>query len=279
MSSEKSIQDIYKSYIATGTTNKLIKDIKAQGIQENDPRIEQIAELAKERDEKVDYDNFSRRVTPCCGLLKKFAERQFVIPNFEKFSKTIEEIYWKCKSNTSGKNANYIPELARVPDHWGVSVCTVDGQRFQIGDTGVPFSIQSCCKPLSYAIACEYLTKKVVHKYIGQEPSGRMFNEMVLDHNKKPHNPMINAGAIATASLIYTLVEGGKRSMAQKFDMVKTWMEKAGAYERFGYEESIYRSEKQAADRNFALGYFMKENNVFPENTNMLESLDFYFQV
>ncbi|CAG9798320.1 unnamed protein product [Chironomus riparius] len=281
MSSEKSMQEIYKSYVATGSVKKFMTDIKAQGIQENDPRISQIAELIKEKepkDKKMDYETFARRTTPCCGIMRKFSERQFVIPNFEKFVKAIEEIYWNCKSNTAGSNASYIPQLANVADHWGVSVCTVDGQRFSIGDTEVGFSIQSCSKPLTYALACEYLSPEVVHKFVGQEPSGRMFNEMVLDHNNQPHNPMINAGAIVTASLVYTLIDG-KRSMAEKFDMVKTMMESAGGNERFGFDNSIYHSEKEAADRNFALGYFMKEKKVFPAKTNMLESLDFYFQL
>lgn len=82
--------------------------------------------------------------------------------------------------------ASYIPQLARMnPEYWGVSVCTIDGQRFSIGDTTVPFTLQSCSKPLTYAIALESLGPQVVHQYVGQEPSGRNFNELVLDHNSK----------------------------------------------------------------------------------------------
>lgn len=82
--------------------------------------------------------------------------------------------------------ATYIPQLARVsPKYWGVSICTIDGQRFSVGDVNVPFTLQSCSKPLTYALALELLGSKVVHKYVGQEPSGRNFNELILDYNRK----------------------------------------------------------------------------------------------
>lgn len=71
------------------------------------------------------------------------------------------------------------------PEYWGVSVCTIDGQRFSIGDTSIPFTLQSCSKPLTYAIALDRLSPEVVHQYVGQEPSGRNFNELVLDHNSE----------------------------------------------------------------------------------------------
>lgn len=74
------------------------------------------------------------------------------------------------------------------PDHWGVSICTIDGQRFALGDVNVPFTLQSCSKPLTYAIALDELGQDVVHKYVGQEPSGRNFNELILDHNSEEFN-------------------------------------------------------------------------------------------
>ena len=92
-------------------------------------------------------------------------------------------------------------------DYWGVSICTVDGQRYSIGDTNIPFTIQSSGKPINYAIALSELGSDVVHKYVGQESSGRMFNELILDHEKKPHNPMVNAGAIIICSLLIRLIK------------------------------------------------------------------------
>lgn len=128
----------------------------------------------------------NRVISPNIVLISKAFRHQFVIPDFNNFTKDIEDIYWKCKSNTDGKVASYIPQLSRVnPEYWGVSVCTVDGQRFSIGDVNVPFTLQSCSKPLTYAIALEKLGQEVVHQYVGQEPSGRNFNELILDYNSE----------------------------------------------------------------------------------------------
>lgn len=82
--------------------------------------------------------------------------------------------------------ASYIPQLKRMSsNYWGVSICTCDGQRYSIGDTSIPFTIQSCSKPLTYGLALDLLGDKVVHNYVGQEPSGRNFNELILDYNSK----------------------------------------------------------------------------------------------
>ena len=103
----------------------------------------------------------------------------------------------------SGKPADYIPELAKGPPrNWGVSICTVEGQRMHLGHSTYPFSIQSCSKPLSYAFALDHYGPEVVHKHVGQEPSGVAFNAVILNNEGLPHNPLINSGAILIASLL-----------------------------------------------------------------------------
>ena len=115
-----------------------------------------------------------------------------------------------------------------------MSVCTVDGQRYSLGDVKVPFTLQSVSKPFTYAICLNELGPEIVHNYISHEPSGRNFNEITLDKRytfslarlfsfvsiilndlliqkqkpikfifrNKPHNPMLNSGAIISSSVL-----------------------------------------------------------------------------
>ena len=94
---------------------------------------------------KLDRESFKSTIADNIVLISKAFRQQFVIPEFQSFCLHIEEMYTKCKEVKGGKVAAYIPQLARVdPNFWGVSVCTIDGQRYSIGDTMNPFTIQSC---------------------------------------------------------------------------------------------------------------------------------------
>lgn len=269
---------------------KFLAALRTTGIRMTDPRIRELMENLRKVHKLSNYEggspetqNLNREtfkgvVAPNIVLIARAFRHQFVIPDFHGFTKDIEEIYWKCKSNTDGKVASYIPQLARFsPEYWGVSICTIDGQRFSIGDVDVPFTLQSCSKPLTYAIALEKLGQNVVHQYVGQEPSGRNFNELVLDYNKKPHNPMINAGAILCCALLKTLVHP-EMTLAEKFDYTQQWFKRLSGGENYGFNNAVFLSEREAADRNYALGFYMREHNCYPEKTNLREVMDFYFQ-
>ncbi|XP_049533888.1 glutaminase liver isoform, mitochondrial isoform X1 [Anopheles darlingi] len=277
----------------TNTVNmgKFLAELRTIGIRRTDPRIQEMMDNLKRvhklnnyehgspHTQQLNEETFKAVIAPNIVLIARAFRHQFVVPDFQGFTKDIEEIYWKCKSNTDGKVATYIPQLSRVnPDYWGVSVCTIDGQRFSIGDTAVNFTLQSCSKPLTYAIALEKLGAQVVHQYIGQEPSGRNFNELVLDYEKKPHNPMINAGAILTCSLLKTLVHP-EMTLAEKFDYAQSWFSRMAGNEPLGFNNSVFLSEREAADRNYALGFYMREHKCYPEKANLRECMDFYFQI
>uniref|UniRef100_A0A3P8V343 glutaminase n=1 Tax=Cynoglossus semilaevis TaxID=244447 RepID=A0A3P8V343_CYNSE len=181
-------------------------------------------------------------------LLTQAFRKKFVIPDFQPFCAHIDDLFDKAKNLSGGQVADYIPQLARFsPDLWGVALCTVDGQRHTVGDTKVPFCLQSCVKPLKYAVAVHDHSTEYVHRFIGKEPSGLRFNKLFLNEDDKPHNPMVNAGAIVCTSLI----------------KVMNFMNKLAGNEYVGFSNATFQSERESGDRNFAIGYYLKEKKLF----------------
>ena len=102
------------------------------------------------------------------------------------------------KADDSGAVADYIPELKRAdPSHFGVALVTIDGHVYEVGDSVVPFTIQSVSKAFVFALALEMVGEERVAATIGVEPSGEAFNSIRLTNDNRPFNPMVNAGAIA----------------------------------------------------------------------------------
>ena len=107
-------------------------------------------------------------------------------------------------NETGGAVADYIPELGKAdPDRFGISLATIDGHVYEVGDTRIPFTIQSMSKPFVFALALDTLGAARVESAIGVEPSGDPFNSIRLNADNHPFNPMVNAGAIACSSLIH----------------------------------------------------------------------------
>lgn len=196
-----------------------------------------------------------------------------IIPEFAEFSKIISRIFKYVSQEKSGHVATYIPQLSVVnPDFFGCSLVTVDGLKLNLGDYQEPFSIQSVSKPINYCIALEEHGESYVHSFIGREPSGRGFNELQLNYDGLPHNPMINAGAIMCCALIKQ-----KEHLSDKFDFIKSTWERLCGNHHLSYNNAVYLSEKETANRNFALAYFMNEKKKFPEGTELMPLLDLYF--
>jgi glutaminase len=266
---------------ASGTLERgeLLSHLGEVGILADDPRIAGLLALAGETPggtagQTLDYAVFRELVRPHAGLIRRVAAGSLAVPDFAGLTADLDRIYDTLLGVRGGKVADYIPQLAQVdPDQLAISVCTVDGQRHTVGDADVPFCLQSVSKAVGYCLALEEHGIDTVHQHIGREPSGVAFNALTLNPKGRPHNPMINAGAIMSCSLIQS-----GRPLADRFDHVtRTWQRLAGG-RRPGFSNATYLSERATADRNFALAYFMRENRAFPDHTDLLETLDFYFQ-
>ncbi|KAM7328251.1 hypothetical protein ACRRTK_012343 [Alexandromys fortis] len=133
---------------------------------------------------------------------------------------------------------------------------------------------KSCVKPLTYAISVSTLGTDYVHKFVGKEPSGLRYNKLSLNEEGIPHNPMVNAGAIVVSSLIKM-----DCNKAEKFDFVLQYLNKMAGNEFMGFSNATFQSEKETGDRNYAIGYYLKEKKCFPKGVDMMAALDLYFQL
>jgi glutaminase len=256
---------------------EVVSRLESSGLRVDDPRIaEALTGLARADggSRQLTFTQFKTLAQHNSSLIRRAVEGNLAVPDFAALSADIARMYGELLPVKTGEVADYIPQLKRVdPDQFAISVCTVDGQRFSIGDASTMFCLQSVSKIVSYCLALDECGDQAVHRHVGREPSGQSFNELALNPNGLPHNPMVNAGGIMTTSLIRP-----HDDIADRFDHVAaTWQRLAGG-RRPGFNNAVYLSERQTADRNFALGYSMRENGAFRPGTDLVATLEFYFQ-
>ncbi|BBZ32439.1 glutaminase A [Mycolicibacterium confluentis] len=187
----------------------------------------------------------------------------------ELVQRYLDEILAEHRDSTEGRLADYIPELATVdPSGFAVSLQLTDGFVYESGDTATEFTIQSISKPFTYALALERAGFDAVDARIGVEPTGEAFNEISVDHRTKaPKNAMINAGAIAAASLM-----PGSTPQA-RFECILDFYS-ACAGRTLEVDEDVYRSEKATGSRNRAIAYMLQSFGMLDGDPD--EALDVY---
>ena len=178
------------------------------------------------------------------------------------------------KYGREGKLASYIPALLEAQeDALGISIVDLEGRKYYSGDYNEKFTIQSISKVVSLILALGDNGRSNVLKRVNVEPTGEGFNSIVnleTKDQKRPYNPMINAGAIATTSLIYGLNE------EDKFNRILEFLRKATNNPNINLNEEVYISEKKTGDRNRTLAYFMKSTGILTGDVE--ETLDLYFK-
>lgn len=186
-------------------------------------------------------------------------------------NKVVNDIFQEVAPLASkGKVANYIPALANIsPNLLSISVHTVNGDSHSVGDSCIPFSIQSISKVFGFTLAYKMLGGDI-WKRLGKEPSGNAFNSLVqLEYEKGiPRNPFINAGALVISDMLLSLYPNPQQAL---LDFVRRIADEPS----ISYNIEVAKSEKATGYRNAALAYFMKS---FGNIHNPVDDvLDFYF--
>jgi glutaminase len=192
-------------------------------------------------------------------------------PGRHEFQNAIERAWAAQRDNDQGAVASYIPELSNAsPDDFGLAIASVTGQLFTVGDSEVPFTIQSVSKAFAFCMALEVAGADVVDSRVGVEPSGDPFNAIMFDpETNKPFNPMVNAGAIAIAGILCEhLGANAFELMMERFS--------AAAGRPLCIDEAVYRSEMETGHRNRAIAHLLLSAGALTVPPD--DALDLYFR-
>ena len=175
----------------------------------------------------------------------------------QNITAALNEAYTKFKSLNEGKNADYIPALAKVdPKIFGIALVTTDGKAYTAGDIRSEVSIQSISKVFTMAKVMEEQGPEAIEKTIGVDATGMRFNSIVsIEFSQKAlggpeMNSLVNPGAIATTSM----VKGETRDAV--------WNSILGFYSDFAgrklsVNREVFKSESETNQRNQAIGALM----------------------
>lgn len=190
---------------------------------------------------------------------------------FDPIGSMLEGIRSEFVSNDGGEVADYIPQLSTAdPSTFGLALVGVAGSVYEAGEARDPFTIQSISKPFVYALALADAGVDEVLARVGVEPSGEAFNAISLEPGTgRPANPMVNAGAILTTSLIHGA------GAAERFERIRDVLSRCAGRD-LEVDERVYESESSTGDRNRALAYLMHHAGSL--TTEVEEAVDVYFR-
>ena len=175
------------------------------------------------------------------------------LPREEVVRQLLVESYERYRSVDDGVVADYIPALARVPPElFGACIVSADGRVVATGDANYRFSIQSVSKPFVFALVCDAIGHEEARRKLGVNSTGLPFNSvMAIELNAdRTMNPMVNAGAIATTSLVpgataddkwQTILEGVSRFAGRRLEL----------------DDEVYQSEAATNLRNQGIAHLL----------------------
>ena len=174
----------------------------------------------------------------------------------------LDALHRDVLSNTEGEIAGYAESLAGLdPDQFGIALTTLDGTTYSAGDADTGFAIQSISKAFTYALALADSGFDAVDAKIDVEPSGEAFNEISLQAGTgRPANALINAGAIAAASLVIENTQPEPRTSGGIDRILSAYSRLAGR--ELGVDDDVLAIERREGDRNLALAHLLRSFGI-----------------
>ena len=155
----------------------------------------------------------------------------------------------------SGRVADYIPALARIdPRQFGLAIATCTGETAAVGDSQVPFSIQSVSKVFTLTLVLGRMGDALWRR-VGREPSGSPFNSIVQLERELgiPRNPLINAGALVVTDAILA----GRPPQVAVAEIL-AYLRELSDDLRITVDREVAQSEADTGFRNASLANFIR---------------------
>jgi glutaminase len=198
----------------------------------------------------------------------------FVSAQSSSVDSAVNASYAKYQNLQEGKNADYIPALAKVdPKLYGIAVVTPDGKVHTAGDVNTQVSIQSISKVFTMARVIQDQGPDAIEKRIGVDATGMKFNSIAsIELIQKgggggEMNPLVNPGAITATSMVQ-----GKTPEEVWNKIIGTYNDFAGR--RLTVLQDVYKSESDTNQRNQAIGMLMHAYGYIKDNPQ--QAVDLY---
>ena len=183
----------------------------------------------------------------------------------------VKQAHEKVKNLKGGKNADYIPFLAKIdPNLFGIAVCLPTGEVIEAGDTTYVFGIESISKVHTAVLILKQYGAEAVLKKIGADATGLPFNSImaILLENDHPSTPLVNAGAITACSMVQPVGSSDKKWEA----IVSNITDLCGSAPQL--IDELYKSETATNFNNRSIAWLLKNYNRIYDDPDM--SLDLY---
>ena len=175
------------------------------------------------------------------------------LPQIEQVSDVVTEAYERYRPNGDGAVADYIPALASAsPGLFGICVVGARRRIFEIGDVETAFSIQSVSKPFVFALVCEAIGYEAARHQLGVNSTGFPFNSLMAVelNDERTMNPLVNAGAIATTSLV------PGNTADEKWERIRDGLSRFAGRE-LTLSKDVYKSESATNMRNQGIAHLL----------------------
>ncbi len=261
---------------------RLLSRLARNGIVPGDPRVQQamsrtgVVAAPDQPPATLSFEEFCAVAGPPGGVLERALRDDLAVGGFPRLTADLGALYDEVAPIASGKPAGYTYRRPDADiDELVIAFCSVDGQQIVFGKSDESFPLQSVTKPWNYAIALDEHGADAVHRFVGQEQNGGRYNRLALNDDGLPHNPMINAGAMAAARLIAQNQDKGQRiaHVMQVWDRMMP--------HRAGFAAPNAASESNADGRNRALANEMWRSGALPADLTREQTdqvFDFYVQ-